>query len=248
MNEFLKEIAKLWWVEVGTELQNPLSENSIKGLRKILKEEYDFDSEVIEYIIESAIKTPTNFHLGGNRESGMQVGSNDTAVSAHLHSDEDDDLDGAIEYDEPIEEEEEKDEKEDSEDKERPDSGDDKEKVIDKLGQGALTAIEKEKLKENLLIEIGSILSEASVFNDKYGIGHKVMWSKSGEKGFASNLEDGAPMMVMPAEKVGKTDKAFKVGTSGSKEVYLKDKNGNVYHCMGGASKIGGWFNHYKDN
>ena len=70
----------------------------------------------------------------------------------------------------------------------------------------------------------------------------------NGEKRFASNLEDGAPMMVMPAEKVGKTDKAFKVGTSGSKEVYLKDKNGNVYHCMGGASKIGGWFNHYKDN
>ena len=86
MNEFLKEIARLWWVEVGTELQNPLSENSIKGLRKILKEEYDFDSEVIEYIIESAVKTPTNFHLGGNRESGMQVGSNDTAVSAHLLS------------------------------------------------------------------------------------------------------------------------------------------------------------------
>jgi len=248
MNEFLKEIARLWWVEVGTELQNPLSENSIKGLRKILEEEYDFDSDVIEYIIESAIKTPTNFHLGGNRESGMQVGSNDTAVSAHLHSDEDDDLDGAIEYDEPIEEEEEKDEKEDSEDKARPDSGDDKEKVIDKLGQGALTAIEKEKLKENLLIEIGSILSEASVFNDKYGIGHKVMWSKSGEKSFATNLEDGAPMMVMPAEKVGKTNNAFKVGTTGSKEVYLKDKKGNVYHCVGAASKIGSWFNHYKDN
>ena len=34
MNEFLKEIARLWWVEVGTELQNPLSENSIRAYEK----------------------------------------------------------------------------------------------------------------------------------------------------------------------------------------------------------------------
>ena len=125
---------------------------------------------------------------------------------------------------------------------------DDEEEVKKDIEQTPLTLAANEKLKENLLIEIGSILSEASIFNDKYGIGHKVMWGKTGEKGFTSNLEDGAPMMVMPAEKVGKTDKAFKVGTSGSKEVYLKDKKGNVYHCMGSASKIGGWFNHYKDN
>lgn len=146
MKEFLNELARLWWVEVGTNLTDPLSEASIAGLRKILKEEYDFDSEVIEYIVESAVKTPSNFHLGGNRESGMQVGTNDTAVSAHLHSDEDDDKDGAIDYDEPLEEEE-NDEK-DSEDKERPDSGDDKEKVKKDIEQNALTSYEKEKLKK----------------------------------------------------------------------------------------------------
>tara|TARA_R110002050_G_scaffold177972_1_gene311184 strand:+ start:1290 stop:3590 length:2301 start_codon:yes stop_codon:yes gene_type:complete len=248
MKEFLNEIARLWWIEVGNKLTDPLSEQSIEGLRKILKEEYNFDSEVIEYIVESAVKTPTNFHLGGNRESGMQVGSNDTAVSAHLHSDEDDDLDGAIEYDEPIAEEEDKDEKEDSGNEDGTDEEDDKKETIKHIQKGALTQFEKDKLKENLLIEIGMLISEASIFNDKYGMGHKVMWGKSGENGFASNLEDGAPMMVMPAEKVGKTDKSFKVGTDGSKEVYLKDKKGNVYHCMGSASKIGGWFNHYKDN
>ena len=148
MNEFLNEVARLWWVEVGTKLQNPLSEESLNGLRKILKEEYDFDTEVIEYIVESAVKTPTNFHLGGNRESGMQVGSNDTAVSAHLHHDGEDDEDGAIEYDEPIEEEEEKDEEETSTDKERPDSGDDKEKSVKDISKGSLTAKEKEELKE----------------------------------------------------------------------------------------------------
>ena len=56
MNEFLNELARLWWVEVGIELQNPISEKSINGLRKVLEEEYDFDSEVIEYIIESRSK------------------------------------------------------------------------------------------------------------------------------------------------------------------------------------------------
>ena len=139
-------MARLWWVEVGTQLTNPLSEQSIDGLRKILKEEYEFDSEVIEYIIESAVKTPTNFHLGGNRESGMQVGSNDTAVSAHLHHDGNDDEDGAIDYDEPLEEDEENELP--SKDKAGDDEEDDKEKVIKDLSKNALTAYEKDKLKK----------------------------------------------------------------------------------------------------
>ena len=139
-------MARLWWVEVGTQLTNPLSEQSINGLRKILKEEYEFDSEVIEYIIESAVKTPTNFHLGGNRESGMQVGSNDTAVSAHLHHDGNDDEDGAIDYDEPLEEDEENELP--SKDKAGDDEEDDKEKVIKDLSKNALTAYEKDKLKK----------------------------------------------------------------------------------------------------
>ena len=140
MNEFLNELARLWWVEVGTELQNPISEKSINGLRKVLEEEYDFDSEVIEYIIESAVKTPTNFHLGGDRTSGMVVGKNDTAVSAHLHTDDDEEED--------MVEEEESDENDDEKSKERPDSGDDKEKIVKDLEKGALTAYEKDKIDE----------------------------------------------------------------------------------------------------
>ena len=146
MKKFLNEMARLWWVEVGIQLTNPLSEQSIDGLRRILKEEYEFDSEVIEYIIESAVKTPTNFHLGGNRESGMQVGSNDTAVSAHLHHDGNDDEDGAIDYDEPLEEDEENELP--SKDKAGDDEENDKEKVIKDLSKNALTAYEKDKLKK----------------------------------------------------------------------------------------------------
>ena len=38
MNNFIDEIIRLWWVEVGTELKNPTSEVSIKGLKKVLRE------------------------------------------------------------------------------------------------------------------------------------------------------------------------------------------------------------------
>ena len=65
MKEFLNEIARLWWIEVGTELKDPMSEISINGLRKILKEEFNFDSDVVEYIVESV---PTNFAIGETLE------------------------------------------------------------------------------------------------------------------------------------------------------------------------------------
>ena len=39
MKEFLNEVARLWWVEMGNKLTDPLSEESLNGLRKILKEE-----------------------------------------------------------------------------------------------------------------------------------------------------------------------------------------------------------------
>ena len=151
MKEFLNELARLWWIEVGTELhKNPLSEKSLNGLRTILKEEYDFDEIVVDYVIEltskslsneSTVKTPTNFHLGGDRTSGMVVGKNDTAVSAHLNSDEEESVD-------ENEEEKENDEKDDKQSEKGTPSGDDKEKAIKDLEQSALTAKEKEKLKK----------------------------------------------------------------------------------------------------
>jgi|11_taG_2_1085331.scaffolds.fasta_scaffold04926_3 hypothetical protein len=236
MKEFLNEVARLWWVEVGTDLTDPLSEESLNGLRKILKEEYNFDSEVIEYIIESAVKTPTNFHLGGNRESGMQVGSNDTAVSAHLHHDGEDDEDGAIEYDEPIEEEE-KDEEETSTDKERPDSGDDKEKVIDKLGQGALTAKEKDKLKENLLIELGQILSEASIYDNKYSVGDKFLPLKNTADLFKMGLPPSTRVPKGPFTKISPTDDGIEVNINSGRTVYVSAEDTGKNYIITASDK-----------
>ena len=70
----------------------------------------------------------------------MVVGKNDTAVSAHLHTDDNEEED--------VVEEEDKDEKDDEQSKERPDSGDDKEKSVKDIRKGSLTAYEKEKLEE----------------------------------------------------------------------------------------------------
>jgi len=228
MKDFLKEIIRLWWVEGGTELKNPKSEASIKALRVVLKEELDFPNEVIEYIIEN-IKTPITHFAYEPQSSGINVGDNQTAVSAQLHPDWDDE-----------------DLNEDDEEAEEPEN--DKEKVDADIKQNALTAYEKDKLKENLLIEIGMLISEASIFQDKYGYGHKVMWSSTGQKSFANSLEDGAPMMTMPAIKVKPQEDVIKVGGGNGVEVYLKGANAKVYHCVGRGSTVGGWFKHYVSN
>ena len=42
-----------------------------------------------------------------------------------------------------------------------------------------------------MCVGIGDILTEASVHQDKYPIGHKVMWCATGEKCFRSKLPKG---------------------------------------------------------
>ena len=91
MKDFLKEIIRLWWVEAGTELNNPKSEASIKALKTILREDFELDSEFIDYIVEGVNNAPTNFVLHGDHDSGIKVGKNQTAVSAKIHPDYDDD-------------------------------------------------------------------------------------------------------------------------------------------------------------
>ena len=237
MKEFLNEVAKLWWIEVGNGLTNPLSEESLNGLRKILKEEYDFDSEVIEYIVESAVKTPSNFHLGGNRESGMQVGTNDTAVSAHLHHDGNDDEDGAIEYDEPLEEDEE-DEKTDSEDENGDSEEDDKAKVAADIRQNALTTYEKEKLKENLLIELGQILSEASIYDNKYAVGDKFLPLKNTANLFKMGLPPSTRVPKGPFTKISSTDDGIEVViNAGARTVYVSSEDTGKNYIITASDK-----------
>ena len=90
MKKLLSEIITAWWSEVDTKLVNPRSDEAIKGLKLVLREDFGFDSDVIDYVVEMVRSTPTNFHLGG-KTSGIDVGKNQTAVSAQLHPNWDDD-------------------------------------------------------------------------------------------------------------------------------------------------------------
>ena len=137
MKNFLDEIVKLWWVEAGVELKNPTSEASIKALKTVLREDLELDEEFVRYIAntiaESAVKVPTNFHLGGKRDSGMFVGKNQTAVSAHLHDVGD------------IEDLEEADEEDNDDDTATKDD------ALKDIKKDSLTAAEKDKLKKEAI-------------------------------------------------------------------------------------------------
>jgi hypothetical protein len=129
MKDFLKEIIRLWWVEGGTELKNPKSEASIKALRVVLKEDLEFSNDVIEYIVEN-IKTSITHFASEPQSSGINVGKNQSAVSAQLHPDwDDEDLN-----------------EDDEEEAEEPEN--DKELVDKDIKQNSLTAYEKDKLKK----------------------------------------------------------------------------------------------------
>lgn len=143
MTNFLDEIIRAWWIEVGSGLTNPTSEASIKGLKKVLREDFEFDNDVITYIVESIANRPSNFSLKVGKSSGIDVGKNQTAVSAQLHpnwEEEEGDIYQTVDLAEEDEEE--------KKDGDRPDSGDDKKKAEKDIQKSSLTALEKDKLKK----------------------------------------------------------------------------------------------------
>ena len=208
MKNFLNEMIRLWWVESGTELKNPKSEASIKGLKKVLVEEYEFDNETIDYIVETITNAPTNFYLGG-KSSGINVGKNQTAVSAQLHPDwDDEDLN-----------------EDDEEEAEEPEN--DKEKVDADIKQNALTAYEKDKLKED-------IITEASFLDPKYKPGHQIIVTTPPP--FAKELKKGDVLTIV-TDKSGEPDYG-----DGGYEKTLQFPNGTEFKV---ASKNTGYASSY---
>ena len=232
MNEFLNELITIWWNEVRGEVTDPLSESSINGLRKVLEEEYDFDSDVIEYIIESTVKTPTNFHLGGDRTSGMVVGKNDTAVSAHLHDDGDDDDEPSYVWEEG-----------DEEDEKRAETGEDKDDAEDDIKQHALTKYEKEKMMREVVEGLGILLSEASIFDSKYMVGDKFLALTNTSDLFTQGLPPGESVPKGPFTKAAPVDDAIEVNLGSGKVVYVTDDaGGKTYVIKSSAAKLKSMF------
>ena len=182
MKNFLNEMIRLWWVESGTELKNPKSESAIKGLKKVLVEEYEFDNETIDYIVESIANSPSNFSLKVGKSSGINVGKNQTAVSAQLHpnwEEEEGNIFQTMELDEEDESEE-----------------DDKEEVDKDIQKSALTTYEKDKLKED-------IITEASFLDPKYKPGHQIIVATPPP--FAKELKKGDVLTIV-TDKSGEPD------------------------------------------
>jgi len=179
MNNFVDEIIRLWWVEVGTELKNPTSEASIKGLKKVLREDLEFDNDTIKYIVESIANRPSNFSLKVGKSSGIDVGKNQTAVSAQLHPDwEDEDDDSDIYQTLDLAEEDGDEEGDGEEDKD--------ELIAQDIESNALTAYEKDKLKELKILK--NITQKL-----------KRVWTEV--KGYVSTLFKKALDKLMPGQK-----------------------------------------------
>lgn len=188
MNNFIDEIIRLWWVEVGTELKNPTSEASIKGLKKVLREDLEFDNDTIKYIVESIANRPSNFSLKVGKSSGIDVGKNQTAVSAQLHPDwEDEDDDSDIYQTLDLAEEEGDEEGDGEEDKD--------ELIAQDIESNALTAYEKEKLKnESLIVEAKFDATELA--NTKY------------QSQWIDHIKNGKPFQLEPYGEIT-IDKSF---------------------------------------
>ena len=133
---------------------------------------------------------------------------------------------------------------------ERPDSGDEKE--IDKFGM--LTQIEKDKLKdkekvkENILIQLGQLLSEASIYDNKYAIGDKFIPLKNTADLLQMGLPKGEKVPKGPFTKIAPTEDGVQVKINNGQTVYVSAEdtgknyiitasNGNIQSLFGKMRK-----------
>lgn len=251
MEDFLNEIRELWWIEVGTKLTDPKSEECIRGLKNVLRENFELDNEVIQYVVEALTNSPSNFSMNVGKPSGINVGDNQTAVSAQLHPDWDDE-DETI-YNTDLDEDEEEKDGEKEKDGDRPDSGDDKKKAEKDIQRASLTALEKEKLKKEAIDEadgdIESVLSSkitnpdtgrqikvsSGLSYDKNTGGYQAAKAKMKDSGISDDDIEKASQAGEDDKKstsksepqangyVGDKDKTLKQGDPTKSEVYSMD-------------------------
>ena len=87
MNNLIEAICKLWWIEAGVELKNLHSKKSMRALERVLKNE-NFDDIVVDYVIETIVRTSPNFKSGDDVDTGVYVDDDETSVSALMDDDE----------------------------------------------------------------------------------------------------------------------------------------------------------------
>jgi hypothetical protein len=142
MNNLIETICRLWWIEAGTELKNPRSEKSILALERVLRRE-GFEDIVVDYVIETIVRTPQEFKDGEDEDTGVYVDDDETAVSAVL---DDEAMKLESQLSEFIDEEEEEDDKGEQKPKPKEEPKDEKGEAEDDIKIASLTAYEKEKM------------------------------------------------------------------------------------------------------
>ena len=136
--------------------------------------------------------------------------------------------------------------------KETEEEDSESEKEIDKFGM--LTQIEKdelkkkEKVKENVLIELGQLLSEASIYDNKYAIGDKFIPLKNTADLLKLGLPKGEKVPKGPFTKIGPTEDGVQVKINNGQTVYVSAEdtgknyiitasNGNIQSLFGKMRK-----------
>ena len=142
MNNLVETICRLWWIEAGVELKNPRSKKSILALERVLRRE-GFEDIVIDYVIETIVRTPQEFKDGEDEDTGVYVDDDETAVSAKL---DDEAMKLESQLSEFNEEEADEEEQEKPEDKPKEEPKDEKGEAEDDIKTASLTALEKEKM------------------------------------------------------------------------------------------------------
>ena len=137
-----------------------------------------------------------------------------------------------------------------SEEEENPETGEEKE--LDKFDM--MTQVEKdslkkkEKVKENILIQLGQLLSEASIYDNKYAIGDKFIPLKNTADLLKLGLPSGEKVPKGPFTKIGPTEDGVEVKINSGQTVYVSSEdtgknyiitasNGNIQSLFGKMRK-----------
>jgi hypothetical protein len=104
---------------------------------------------------------------------------------------------------------------------EKDEDSDERELADADIQKSALTDYEKEALKENILIELGQILSEASIYDNKYAVGDYFMALKSTADLFKIGLPPSSKVPKGPFKKIAPTEDSIEVNINKGRTVYV---------------------------
>lgn len=122
---------------------------------------------------------------------------------------------------------------------------------IDSLPDDDPAKKQSKKSNESLMLElyenVGSMLNEASVWQNKYGIGTRFIAITNTEDLFKDGLPEGEKVPKGFYTKVSETDDVVEVDLGGNQEVYmLSDDTKKVYKITASKNKLRSMFGHMR--